>query len=184
MPAPTAEQIDQEWIDRNRTTFASLTRAAIAHPTRGAATMPARPTVFHSPEEPTREISVLVTFDVGKHMSGDWRSHYYDDCVHLSFTIRRQPFFNQGIQELAFETPTPREVRCMAQAAFPRTTDKLWTEPPARPGDPIRTAAPSPHTYHLRLFLDRKTRQPIVPPGELYNLKPYDDGSSPPEAYH
>lgn len=39
-----------------------------------------------------------------------------------------------------------------------------------------------PHVAHVRLFLDRQNR-PILPEGEVYTLKPWDDGSSPEKVF-
>lgn len=124
-----------------------------------------------------RVLSVVFTYDVGHHGSGWWRNSQYDRCWHLSLVainLMRAKIAPEG----AFETPTSEEQAALAHLFFHTHTDKLWCEPPAGYFDAYRTTPQARHTYHLRLFTDREF-QPIQPEGEVYTLKPWDDGTSP-----
>jgi hypothetical protein len=121
------------------------------------------------PEEPERMFSVLLTFDVGYHASGWWRNSQYDRCWHLSLCIATRT---------SLETPELFEAQGIARAFFGEDVRLGWVEPPASAFDAYRTAPASRHTYHIRVFVDR-TGKAIQPQGEVYDLVPFEDGTSP-----
>jgi len=126
-----------------------------------------------------KPISVLFTYDVGAHNCGWWRNSQYDRCWHLSMVVLKRA---ARLVDLAFETPTDLEVRAIARAFFGEDVRRAWVEPPASAFDAYRTAPQSRHTYHVRVFTDRAGNA-ITPEGEVYTLKPWDDGTSPAKVF-
>lgn len=165
----------EAWARRHRTVFEILRERARARPWDGQG-VPARghQMIISSPEDPEKTLSVLLTFDVGYHASGWWRNSDYDRCWHLSMVV---------VTPWGFETPTRAELEAVASAIFGPDLQKAWIEPPASAFDAHRTAAPSRHTYHVRVFVDRRTGEAIVPRGEVYDLVPWPEGDSPQEVY-
>lgn len=127
-----------------------------------------------TPNEPGRYFSVLLTFDVGYHASGWWKNSQYDRCWHLSVAIATRT---------ALETPELSEVQALARLCFGEDAHLGWMEPPASVFDAYRNSNASRHTYHVRVFVDKITGQAIHPTGEVYDLVPFDDGTSPVKVY-
>lgn len=127
--------------------------------------------------EPERPTSVLCTFDIGYHASGWWANHEYDACLHLSVThigegdeLVQMPGTVDLVRRPKFETPSEQEVRSWAVAFFgAEHAPKSWFEPAAGVGDAYRL----PNIAHVRLFYDQVTMRPILPTGEVYDLKPW-----------
>ncbi len=167
--------------------FAILLRRARADPWDGTGPVSlAHRVVVESPAEPGKHLSVLLTFDVGYHNSGWWRNSQYDRCFHLSMVVVTPAsglILPDGTRPPAFETPTEAEMQAVAQAVFGDDVTKAWIEPPASKFDPYRTAPASSHCWHVRLFVDRRTGQPIKPEGEVYHLKPWPEGDSPEKVF-
>lgn len=122
--------------------------------------------------EPDRPTRIMLTYDVGYHLCGWWRNSDYDRCYHLSISHPANP--TPGLAPARLEAPSTAEVAAWARAAFPEHYRWTWTEPPASILDPYRR----PGVAHVRLFTDKAGR-PLLPEGEVYDLKPYADGTSP-----
>lgn len=130
--------------------------------------------------EPGRPTRVMMTLNVGTHASGWWRNSEYDRCLHLSIS---HPVKVPGSLRGGLEEASLAEVQAWARAAFPDHYRMTWTEPPAKVFDQdVLANRRRPGVWHVRLFLDRNN-QPIQPEGEVYNLKPWDDGTSPEKAF-
>jgi hypothetical protein len=158
-----------------------LKRNALRFPWDGRGAPPDRQRIpIFLPEEPDRILSVLLTFDVGYHNCGWWRNSLYDRCWHLSTTILKR---GVRVLEAALETPELWEVQGLARAAFGDDVRVGWVEPPASSFDLHRTAPQSRHVYHVRIFVDPKTGQAIQPTGEVYDLVPFEDGTSPEKVF-
>lgn len=127
--------------------------------------------------EPGRPTLIICTYDVGYHASGWWANHEYDACLHLSIShigegteIVHNPQTGDLTERQKIEAPSDPEVRAWAVAFFgAEHAPKAWLEPPAGSLDPHRL----PGIAHVRLFYDQTTRQPIMPTGEVYDLKPW-----------
>jgi hypothetical protein len=142
--------------------------------------IPARPERMSALTEPGRPTSVMLSFDQGTHASGWWRNSEYDSCFHLSIT-------HLADDGRSLECPTDAEVRAWARAAFPQHYAWTWTEPPLELGHAVQSTERCgverlPHVAHVRLFTDR-AGIPIFPRGEVYDLVPYPDGSSPAKVF-
>ncbi|GIH95342.1 hypothetical protein ACFFMN_23560 [Planobispora siamensis] len=163
-----------------------LQRLAYAHPWRGDTTADPRhcldTTAITEPGRPTR---IMFTLDYGYHSSGWFANSDYDRCLHLSVSHPRPDLPRQvrplpadlGLGTYAavqVETPADEEVRAWGLTFFRQYATWAWFEPAVGPGDAYR----APNVVHLRLFLDRNDR-PILPRGEVYDLRPWDDGTSP-----
>lgn len=136
--------------------------------------------------EPGRKTRVIFTLDAGYHASGWFANSDYERCFHLSLShprpevVRiyripsdvdplRTPYVGSDI-----ETPTDDEARAWGRVFFREHATKALFEPAVGPLDPYRT----PGVVHLRLYIDQ-AGTPIVPRGEVYDLLPFADGSSP-----
>jgi hypothetical protein len=136
--------------------------------------------------EPGRKTRILFSLDVGYHQSGWFANSDYERCFHLSLSHPRpeltrfyrtprnvdplrRPYVGHDV-----ETPTDEEARAWGRVLFREHTPKAWFEPAVGPLDPYR----APGVVHLRLYVDQAGR-PIVPRGEVYDLLPFADGSSP-----
>jgi hypothetical protein len=128
--------------------------------------------------DPDVGVSTILTFDVGPHTSGWLKNSDYEMCWHLSICGAE---FKDGRFVKNVDLPDS-EIRRMAREFFESKVHMLWNEPPASPLDLYRTAPQSRYTTHLRLFVDREGH-PIIPEGEVYKLKPFDDGSSPEKVF-
>lgn len=171
-----------------RTTIRRMLRDAFARPWRGDSTVTDRrhlldTTAITEPGRPTR---ILLTFDYGYHGSGWFANSDYDRCLHLSIShprpdlpaeIRPVPkHLGDGVApQVAIETPSDDEARAWGLVFFKQHATWAWFEPAVGPGDPYR----APGVVHLRLYFDKATRRPILPRGEVYDLRPWDDGTSP-----
>ena len=80
---------------------------------------------------------------------------------------------------ISSETPSDDEARLWGYVFFGQHAPKSLFEPAASVFDPYR----SPNVVHLRLWLDQ-AGAPIVPQGEVYDLRPFPDGSSPAKITH
>jgi len=163
-----------------------LRRVAYAHPRPGDQPLldPRHKLDTTARTEPGRLTRIIFSLDVGYHVSGWFANSDYECCLHLSVShpvpdqlevVRAPAPLPEGqMRRMRLEAPTEAEVRVWGRLFF-RDHDRLcWYEPPVGPLDPYR----SPGVAHLRLFLDRANR-PIMPRGEVYHLRPWDDGSSP-----
>lgn len=134
--------------------------------------------------EPGRLTRVMFSLDVGYHASGWFANSDYERCLHLSVShprpdiveVKHQPPDLGGGSYLGVRTeaPTDGEVRAWGRVLFRDHCRMAWLEPPASVFDRYRT----PGVSHLRLYLDQEDR-PIQPRGEVYHLRPFEDGSSP-----
>lgn len=134
--------------------------------------------------EPGRPTRLLFTLDYGYHRSGWFANSDYERCYHLSMShprpelkvVRTLPV-DVGSGRYAgidIETPSDDEARAWGRVFFREHAPKAWFEPAVGPNDPYR----APGVVHLRLYVDQAGR-PIVPRGEVYELRPFTDGSSP-----
>lgn len=136
--------------------------------------------------EPGRPLRVIFTQDVGTHSSGWWANSDYDCCYHLSLSHPRpdrlrvyrhpDPASPANAVGIDLEAASDAEARAWSRVFFGEHHTCAWFEPAVGPLDPHR----SPGVVHLRLFTD-KTGRPVIPQGEVYTLRPYADGSSPPK---
>jgi hypothetical protein len=136
--------------------------------------------------EPGRPLRLLFTLDYGYHQSGWFANSDYERCYHLSLshprfdlTVVRTLPADMGSGQYAgvgIETPSDEEARAWGQVFFREHATKAWFEPAVGLNDPYR----APGVVHLRLFLDQAGR-PLLPHGEVYDLRPFADGSSPPK---
>jgi len=136
--------------------------------------------------EPGRPVRLLISVDVGYHVSGWWANSDFESCLHFSVShprpdrqrlYRARPEIGMPLGRIGIdlETPSDDEVRAWGLVFFgPDDAPKSWFEPAASVFDPYR----SPNVVHLRLFLDQAGR-PFMPKGEPYNIRPWADGSSP-----
>jgi hypothetical protein len=127
--------------------------------------------------EPGRPVRLLLTYDAGYHACGWWRNSDYDRCWHLSVSCLAG-LLVPGRAPTDVEAPSDDEVRAWSRALFGEHVVWTWTEPPASTLDPYR----KPGVAHVRLFTDR-AGTPILPVGEVYDLKPWDDGTSPAKVF-
>ena len=152
-----------------------LKRFAARNPWKGKTPLPdGCRLLLYKPVERERMFSILCSFDVGYHSSGWWRNSLYERCWHLSVCV--------VTNQRTMETPTISEVQEIARAFFGTDVQYGWVEPPASAFDAYRTAPSSRHTYHVRIFTDLEGNA-IMPKGEVYDLVPFDDGSSPEKVF-
>ena len=123
--------------------------------------------------DPDLKISMIYTVDVGPHASGWWRNSDYNACKHLSIV---------AISPDGYTEVPESELHAWARVWFGDDVTKAWNEPPASEHDPYRNAAASRYTHHIRVFLNQHG-EAIIPEGEVYTLKPFDDGTSPEKIY-
>lgn len=134
--------------------------------------------------EPGRLTRVLFSLDYGYHGSGWFANSEFERCWHLSVSHPRPELIipkrmpadvgTGTYMGMDLETPTDDEARAWGRVFFREHCTKALFEPAVGPLDPYRTAG----VVHLRVFLDQAGR-PIVPQGEVYDLHPFADGSSP-----
>ena len=129
--------------------------------------------------EPGLLLSLIASHDQGTHASGWWRNSDYDRCWHLSLVAIEKP---SPLVDGTYADLPGLDLRAWSRAVFGEHLTKAWIEPPASKLDPHRTAPASPYTTHVRVFLDQ-AGHPIQPEGEVYALKPWSDGSSPPKVF-
>lgn len=182
---------EQQRIAAARKVLRKMRRAAMRNPWPGD-----RPVTNHrhiwdteALTEPGRPTRVLFTLDVGYHASGWFANSDYDRCLHLSvshprpekpriWTPRDVDQFDGPIKGHDVDAPDWTEVAAWARAAFPDDYRKVWIEPPASALDRYR----APNVWHVRLYVDRDGHA-IVPEGEVYDLKPWPDGTSPEKVF-
>ncbi len=123
--------------------------------------------------EPDVLIGIVLSFDVGHHACGWWKNADYDRCLHLSLSVNGE---RKGNGWSYFDDPQEmpaNEVNEWAKLIFedlhPDALKWLWFEPGYK----------GSNMKHLRLFYSKITGQPIMPEGEVYNLKPWGDGTDP-----
>ena len=123
-------------------------------------------------------ISVALTYDHGYHSSGWWKNSQFDECLHLSISVvgHRK---GTGFKSLkAPEAATEAEVKAWLDLVFaplhPKALIWLWEE----------SGKTTTAIRHFRLFFSKLTREPILPEGEVYDLVPYADGSSPEKIFN
>lgn len=154
-----------------------MRRIALARPWTGTGRIdPVHRYVFPSLNDPAIVVSTLLTFDVGRHVSGWLLDSDHDKCWHLSLCGHEV----DGNVLVKPVTLTDDEILYWAVEFFEDKVNLLWIERPASENDMYRTAPASPYTTHLRLFVD-EDGHPIVPEGKVFRLKPYTDGSNPGE---
>lgn len=169
----------------SRQVYRRLLREAYAHPHDGRQILDRRHMVDTTAiTEPGRLTRVFFTFDIGHHGCGWWINSDYDTCLHISVChplpgrtrVYHLPEDMGGgsFVGMDMEAPSDDEVRAWGRVFFREDAPKAWFEPAASTLDPHRL----PYVTHLRLFLD-KSGKPILPRGEVYNLRPFEDGSSP-----
>lgn len=163
-----------------------LMRHAFDHPWRGDEPLncPAHLLDTTAITEPGRPVRVLFSLDFDYHGSGWFANSDYDRCLHLSVSHPRPDrpkLYRAGIGNSPtdrvgadIEAPSDDEVRAWGRVLYRADCRMAWLEPPASAFDPYR----APGVSHLRLYLD-KSGQPMQPRGEVYHLRPWDDGSSP-----
>lgn len=158
----------QRWID--------------AHPWRGDTPIE-NPRHFldtTSITEPGRPIRLLYSLDYGYHSSGWFANSDYDQCWHLSISHPGEAQLvvveANGAVGPYRSAPTDDEARAWGLVLWgPDRATWAWFEPAVGPGDPYR----SPGVVHLRLYRDKLTGEAMMPRGEVYDLRPWADGSSP-----
>lgn len=123
-------------------------------------------------------ISIILSFDEGHHLCGWWKNADYDKCLHLSLCIVAS---RSGHQWKPFKEPAKlpkEEIEAWAKLVFsnqhPDAMKWLWHE----------SGTKSKEIHHLRLFYSKLTNQPILPEGEVYNLKPWGDGEDPEKIFN
>lgn len=152
-----------------------MRRTAARNPWRGREDIPqTQRLVAPSYVDPDVGISLLVTLDQGYHASGWWRNSEYDQCWHASLVC-----MDATTNPPSFTDPIVNVTRAWTQVLFGAQMRHAWIEPPASPLDVYRNARASQYTTHVRIFIDRKTRLPITPKGEVYDLVPWAEGDSP-----
>lgn len=137
--------------------------------------------VVDSLTEPGLLLSILITYDTGTHASGWWKNSEYNSCWHLSMVgmASRKRLVTNGSE---YETVPELERRAWGHVVFGEHVAKAWNEPPASVFDPHRNAPASSHTWHARVFTDREGHA-IIPKGEVYTLRPWDEGDSPEKVF-
>lgn len=160
-----------------RSQFVTWTPWVLARPWRGDTLLDRRhvwdTTALTEPGTPTR---VMFSLDVGHHASGWFANSDFEQCLHLSIS---HPVIENGQLRGRVEDPSIDEVRAWGVAAFGEERRLALVEPPASPlSIDVLQERRSPHVAHIRLWLDRND-EPVKPSGEVYDLKPWDDGSSP-----
>lgn len=131
-------------------------------------------TALTEPDRPTR---VMFSLDHDYHASGWFANSDFDRCLHLSISHKPDAI---AIGETAAPiAPTDAEIRAWGIAAFGEDRRLALVEPPASPlSIDVLYERRSPGVAHIRLWLDQQGN-PIKPEGEVYHLKPWDDGTSP-----
>lgn len=124
--------------------------------------------------DPDIVVSIIASLDTGTHASGWWRNSEYDSCWHMSLCA-----LEPGVR---FVDLPDIDLRQWSRAVFGEHVSKSWTEPPASKTDAYRDAPASAYTTHVRVFLNRQGI-PIQPTGEVYDLRPWDDGTSPAKVF-
>lgn len=159
---------------------------AMTHPWRGNVPLADRRHFVDTTAmlEPGRPIRLALSFDVGYHGSGWFANSEWEQNLHLSMSHPRQdrriviPSKINGVslgqRGMDLETVSDEEARAWGRVVFGEHASKVWFEPAA----PVFDAYRSPNVVHLRLFYDEH-RQPFMPEGEPYTLKPWADGTSP-----
>lgn len=172
-------KLQEATAERTRKRLAVLRSRAFRRPWDGHG-IPARPELMSALLEPGRRTSVMLSFDRGTHASGWWRNSEYDSCYHLSLT-------HLADDGRSLEAPSDAEVRAWARAAFPLHYSWTWTERPLELGAAVQSTVRCgverlPGVAHVRLFTDQ-AGTPILPMGEVYDLVPFEDGSSPAKVF-
>lgn len=123
---------------------------------------------------PDALITVLLTYDYGYHACGWWKNSLYDECLHLSLSVCGHRHGKRFKMLTEPEKVSQAELTAWCVAMFsplsPDAMKWLWTE-----HGKTRNKA----VEHIRLFFSKITQQPILPQGQVYNLVPFSDGSSP-----
>jgi hypothetical protein len=163
-----------------------LHQHALNHPWPGdePLTCPAHRVGTTAITEPGRPTRLIYSLDVGYHASGWFANSDYEKCLHLSLSHPRREIPKLYVNPASIapgrhvgvdlETPTDDEARAWGRVLFGRHASLSWFEPAATTLDPYRM----PNVVHLRLYLN-KDNEPIMPIGEVYDLRPWDDGTSP-----
>jgi hypothetical protein len=162
-------------------------RHALKHPWPGNEILRDRRHVIDTTAilEPDRYVRLMLSFDVGYHGSGWFKNSDWEQNLHLSIShpLPDRPLLwapgkpDLGLgpgMEMQLETVGDGEARAWGRAVFGAHAPMAWFEPAASTFDPYR----APNVVHLRLFYGRDM-QPFIPEGEPYELKPWDDGTSP-----
>ncbi len=161
---------------------------AKTHPWRGdtGLTCPAHFLNTTAITERGRAIRIAFSLDYGYHGSGWFANSDYEACYHLSLShprvevprLLRAPGavdpLRRQVLGVDTEAPTDDEARAWGRVFFRQHASKAWFEPAVGPLDPYRM----PGVVHLRVFVNQQG-QPILPRGEVYDLRPFADGSSP-----
>jgi len=164
-----------------RLALIDLRRLAVKYPWKGQQDIHQRHRLItNSLLEPDRPICVIYTYDVGYHSSGWWRNSEYERCFHLSLSHQK---LDPAGWQVGIEAPTESEIHEWAKLAWPTDWKKAWLEPPASVlSIDVLEQRRYPGVGHVRLFLDLSLT-PILPTGEVYNLKPFADGASPEKVF-
>ena len=157
---------------------------ARSHPSRGDTTLtcPAHFADTTAILEPGRATWILYSLDYGYHRSGWFANSQFERCLHLSLSHPRPDRLRMfpsrdglpGRLGITAETPSDAEARLWGYVFFGRYAPLSLFEPAASVFDAYR----SPNVVHLRLWLDQ-AGAPINPQGEVYDLRPFADGTSP-----
>lgn len=155
---------------RHGTDVALVRLSAVAQPWNGRGVTPAsQRLVVPSVTDRDLRISMIYTYDTGTHESGWWKNSEYNACKHLSMV---------GMADGGYAKVPPIDLAAWARVWFGEDFRKAWNEPPADHFDEYRDAPASAFTNHVRVFVDQEMNT-IIPEGEVYTLKPFEDGSSP-----
>lgn len=166
--------------EQRRRALERLLQSAYRHPWTGQDVVHARHALdTDAILEPGRKTRLLLTLDIGYHASGWWKNSDYHRCLHLSVS---HPILLER-RVVGRDVASEHEVRAWARAIFGEHVKWSWFEPPADPLDvDVLAGRRETGVWHARLFLDR-TNRPILPEGEVYDLKPWVDGSSPEKVF-
>jgi hypothetical protein len=169
MPDPTAQQLN---LVRQQKAWCRK------HPWDGRA-----PTMEHcrrlaqvaAATDPEMRTNLLLTFDSGYHVSGWWRNADYDSCWHLSLSWPTPgvSWLTDPNQKPSYEEIPKAEVDFWLALYFDSFSRWVWHEPggAARDRRDAQGVSSYKNIQHFRLFVDKPTMQPILPVGEVYELR-------------
>ena len=168
--------------ERNvRESLVAMRRAALADPNPGDVPLTDRRHVWDTVglTEPDRPTRVILTIDVGYHVSGFLPNSDFEKCWHLSVS---HPSKLDGPSREP-EAPTREEVWAWAVACFGEREARTYAhvEPPIQSSldNLVTEHGRMPGVAHVRIWLDEFNR-PLLTLGEPYHVRLAD--WSPPEA--
>lgn len=173
------ERARERLLAKARSHLQRMLPFVMAHPWRGDSSLVDPRHVWDTSAltEPGRPTRVLFSLDFGYHGSGWFANSDFERCLHLSISHKPETIRDGEVAKPI--APSDEEVRAWGVAAFGEDRHKALVEPPASPlSIDVLVERRSPGVAHIRLWLDRDGN-PIKPEGEVYHLRPWDDGTSP-----